>query len=304
MKRILVTGASGFLGSHVARRLASGGHHVTGTFARHEDRFRAVLGDTAVDGRCLDLIRPESITELFAQAAPNCLVHCAALADPTTCQQDASLARAVNVDATVRLAGLCRENGARMLFFSTDQVFDGTGSRYREDAPPCPIHVYGETKAEAEQQVAAILEDAATVLRVALVYGNSPTGRRSATEQVLRMLEKGERPRLFTDEIRSPLLADDLAQAVAELVEKPRCPSVLHLGGPQALSRYDLGLIAARAYGFDPGLLEAVPLASIDPVAPRPPDLSLDTSLLTSLLDRPPRGPDQGIAHLVESSPK
>ncbi|MBU0754773.1 MAG: sugar nucleotide-binding protein, partial [Planctomycetes bacterium] len=185
MKRILITGAGGFLGSHVARRLSREGHVVFGTFGQQVDRFRRTFDDTPVQGLHVDLAKQETLAYAFQTAGPDLVVHCAALSDPNACQKSRSLAQILNVDATETLARLCLDQGARMIFFSTDQVFDGKRGGYKEGDPTQPMHVYGETKVQGEDRVLTILGGAATVLRIALVYGNSPTGRRSATEQVL-----------------------------------------------------------------------------------------------------------------------
>lgn len=304
MARILITGASGFLGAHTARTLAMEGHRVSGTYGSHKNRYLRIFRDIDIQGFHVDLTREDAMTSIFKTADPEIVIHSAALADPDSCQKDPALARQVNVEATDRIARLCLDRNARMIFFSTDQVFDGKKGGYSETDPPNPIHVYGQTKAEAEGKVTQRLGQNATVLRITLVYGNSPSGRRSSSEQVLNLLAKGEKPRLFHDEIRTPILAEDVAKAVSELVAHEAPPPLLNLGGPDAVSRYELGLAVARAYGLDSGRLEAIPLKAIDPVAPRPPDLSLDTTLARKSLKRPPRTLQDGISWLASQDPR
>lgn len=288
-KKILVTGASGFLGSHVTRLLHAENHCVTGTFYR-----------TRTKGARLDLTSSEEIAAVFHDANPEVVVHVAAMADLKPCEDHPELARRINATSTTELAELCRKQGARMIFFSTDQVFDGRDGGYLESHAPNPIHMYGRTKAEAEKAVLHILGDCATVVRVAIVYGSSPRGTRSCTEQVLRTLERGERPRLFLDEIRTPVLADDVASAIAELAVIKTAPRLLHLGGPDRVSRHDIGCAAARAFGYDPAMIDAVNQADLSLSPPRPPDLSMDTSLARKILKAPPRTLEKGLAWLAE----
>lgn len=289
-KKILVTGASGFLGSHVTRGLLAENHRVTGTFFR-----------TQAKGTQLDLTSSEEIASVFHSADPEVVVHVAAMANLKPCEDHPELARRINAAATSELAELCRKQGARMIFFSTDQVFDGRGGGgYLESDAPNPIHMYGRTKMEAEKAVLHTLGSSATVVRVAIVYGSSPTGSRSCTEQVLRTLERGEKPRLFVDEIRTPILVEDVASAIEELAVMKTPPRLLHLGGPDRVSRYDIGCAVARTYGYDPAMIDAVNQADLNLSPPRPPDLSMDTSLAREILKAPPRTLEKGLAELAQ----
>ena len=181
----------------------------------------------------------------------------------------------------------------------TDQVFDGRRGHYVESDRPSPINAYGRTKAEAERTVSGA-GPSATVLRLGLVFGWSPQGTRSCLEQVVHALGRGERPRLFTDEFRTPVSAGDVASAVAELLPRTDVP-LLHLGGPQRLSRYDFGVLVARAFGFDPARLVPVRQADLELGTRRPADVSLDCRLARSVLRDPPRGLHEELEALVSS---
>lgn len=272
--RVLVTGASGLVGSHVCGRLAAAGHDVTGTCHRHPERVPA----GGVRRESLDLADAVDIERVFAAAAPEVVVHTAALADIGACERDPPRARLLNTEASVRLAVLCRAAGARLLHCSTDQVFDGRKGRYVAGDEPKPIHVYGRTKLAAEREVARVLPRA-TALRLSLVIGPSPAGDRSASEKVLGPLRRGETITLFDDEIRSPVRAEEVAEVVLGLLAAPG-PPILHVGGPRALSRFELGLELAREHGLDERLI-----LRAKQTGNRPPDLSF--------------GPRGGLAGLI-----
>jgi dTDP-4-dehydrorhamnose reductase len=294
MKSVLVTGASGFLGSHVARCLDKEGYKVTGTYGSNP-----VLGTLKLSSLPLDLTIDESIENVFNEAKPELVVHAAAMADLKPCEERPELAGRINTDATAVLAGLCKERGARLIFFSTDQVFNGEEGGYSETHAPSPIHVYGKTKAKAEELILERSGLCATVVRVTLVYGRSPTGRRSCSEQVLKGLEQGERPRLFTDEIRSPLLAEDLAAAILELAQMNPPVPLIHLGGPESLSRFEIGQAIARAFGYEEAAFDKVKRSDLNLVPHRPGNLSFDTALARKVLARPPRPLQDGLLWLA-----
>jgi dTDP-4-dehydrorhamnose reductase len=295
MVHVLVTGASGLVGSHVAARLAAAGHEVTGTFREHEDRIPA--GPGPLRGVALDLGDEASCEAAFRAAWPEAVVHCAALSDLKRCEADPDLANAVNVAGTAKLARMAATLGARFLFLSTDQVFDGAQGNYAETAEAAPIHAYGRSKLEAERLVRRCHPSAA-ILRLALVFGSSPSGDRSASEQVARALAGGAPCRLFTDEFRSPVFVDDVAALIEEAL-LDRDVGLLHVAGPECVSRYEFGLRVAAAYGLDAARIEPIAHADVELMPPRPKDLTLDTRRLRAWSRNPPRPIAEALGSLV-----
>ncbi len=238
MSHVLVTGASGLVGCRVASVLSAAGHEVAGTFHAHPERLQSA--GCCKSAVALDLADDRSLEAAFRAAWPEAVVHCAALSDLAACEAEPDKARRLNLDATVKLARMSGAFGSRFIFCSTDQVFDGEAGGYREEDVPAPIHVYGQTKRDAEQELVHI-HPAATVLRLSLVCGKSPSGDRSVSEQIVNALSRGERLRLFSDEFRTPVLADDVAQVILRILPEHE-PQILHVAGPERLSRHELGL--------------------------------------------------------------
>jgi dTDP-4-dehydrorhamnose reductase len=291
--RVLVTGASGFLGGHVARALERAGHEVIAA-------GRAVPAGPRRFVR-LDLARPAEIAGTLDEARPQAIVHAGANPDAGACERDPVSARVVNVDATAAIARWCAAADAGLIFFSTDQVFSGEGREWNETDAPAPVHVYGRTKVEAEDAVRAAGARAgrACSLRVALAYGFSPSGVRSPVEQVVSVLRAGRPYTLFTDEFRSPILADDVGSACADLLALPELPPVLHLGGPERVDRLVLGRAIARAFGVSEATIVPCRRADAGMHYQRPADTSLNSALAGRLLPRRPRTLAEGLAALA-----
>jgi dTDP-4-dehydrorhamnose reductase len=236
----------------------------------------------------VDLAEKGLIGRLLQSVAPEAVVHCAALADIAPCREHPELARRLNATAAGEVARACVRLGARLVAVSTDQVFDGSRGHWSEADAPAPLHEYGASKLAGEGLVAESCPEAA-IVRPGLITGPAPAGRRSATSSLLAALTRGERPRMFTDEVRSPVAVVDVARALAELAELPEASGLLHLGGPDPLSRYELARAEAGAAGLDPESVGAGTRVEAGLAAERPADLSLDSARLVALLGWTPR---------------
>lgn len=273
MKRLLVTGASGFIGGRLAAALAS--------------RFR-------VETRRAELTDPAALRALFDDARPDVVAHCAAIADPDTCEKDPARAFAVNEKGACLVARLCAERGARLVHVSTDLVFDGSAAPYGEDAEPSPMSVYGRAKLAGEAAVLAA-DPTAAVVRVALVYGRSLAGRKGFLDWLLGELRAGRRARLFVDQFRTPTPMSQLPEVVERLAETPAA-GVFHWAGAERVSRLDFGRAVCRVFGLDAGLLDGVKLADFGYAAARPRDCSLTCARLSGVVGLSPLALEAGLS--------
>jgi dTDP-4-dehydrorhamnose reductase len=250
-----VTGAGGLIGNYLvqlAPRFAPGWR---------------VRGLKRAD---LDLTDLAALDRAFAADSPRLVIHCAAMSRSPDCQARPAEARRVNVDVTRHLAGLCAS--ARLVFFSTDLVFDGRQGGYAETDALNPLSIYGETKVAAEQTVLA--HPRHLVIRTSLNGGTSPAGDRAFNEEMRRAWAAGRTLNLFTDEFRSPTHACVTARAVWELAPQD-VSGILHVAGAERLSRLEIGqLVAARCPKLQPRIV-AGSLRDYQG-APRPPDTSLN----------------------------
>jgi dTDP-4-dehydrorhamnose reductase len=266
--RILVTGAGGLLGGRLAPWLAVR-HEILA--ATHAAPAPAGLAEVRVD-----LVSPASTEAAVERTRPDGIVHCAAVADPDACEREPERARLLNVDAGATLARICAARGIRLVAISTDLVFDGTLPFRREDDPPGPILAYGRTKLAGEEAILGA-DPGAVVARVTLVVGRGHGPKPTATEAIARSLRAGRQVRLFTDQYRTPIDPDSVASAIERLVTGTHTGR-FHLGGGERLSRHALGLRLARLLGLPSELIVAATQAEAPPAAPRPADVSLDSS--------------------------
>ena len=265
----LITGAGGLIGRYMVR-----------TAGRWAPQWE-VRGLTRQD---VDLTDAGAVRRLWRDLHPHVVIHCAAQSRTGPCQQNPTLARRINVEATSLLAELAA--GIPFLFFSSDQVFDGAKGWYVETDPVNPLNVYGETKAEAERLV--LQNPRHSVIRVGLNAGTSPTGDRSFVEEMRNSVKDGKSLTLFTDEFRCPLPAGMTARALWELIKRDR-PGLYHLGGAERLSRWEIGQALTPWYPELAGLIR--PGSVRDYVgAPRPPDLSMNCDKLQGFLSFPLSG--------------
>jgi dTDP-4-dehydrorhamnose reductase len=272
--RVVLTGASGQLGSTLVAHLAGAGHQIS-AWSGTEAGTRG-----AVTLRPLDLVDDEAVERGLGEADPEVVIHTAALSSADAVRRDPARARAVNTEATARLAAWCAAHDRRMVYTSTDLVFDGSKSWYRESDRAEPILAYGRTKLEGEPSVLAA--PGGVVARISLMYGPSRSGRPSYYEQTIAGLRGGTPQTFFEDEYRTPLDLESAAAVLVRLAESD-VRGVLHVGGPERVSRFELVRRQAIALGLDPALVRANRQADITFAEPRPVDVSLDTTKLRSL---------------------
>jgi dTDP-4-dehydrorhamnose reductase len=267
----LLTGASGQLGAYLLREFLAADVEVTAwSGSRRGELFGVPL-------QPVDLSDADAVADAFRQGRPGAILHAAAVASIAECHRDPKRARRVNVDGTATLAELAAKAGARLVLVSTDLVFDGESPLYYEGDRPGPLSVYGRSKADAEE-AASLAAPRAAVARVSLLYGRTLTGRPSFFDQQADALRAGRPVTLFADEWRTPLHLATAARALAALARSD-FTGVLHVGGPERLSRLEMGQRLARFLGADASVIVSTRRADAPAAEPRPRDVSLDSSL-------------------------
>jgi dTDP-4-dehydrorhamnose reductase len=285
--RVLVTGASGFIGRSCLGAFAE--HEVRGTYRSHgaPGLVHLDLLDLPAIELCLDEFRPEVV------------IHCAARPSADWCQQNPDAARTLNCDTTQNLVRAARVIQSRVVFLSTDYVFDGEAGPYGEDGAVRPLNTYGRLKLEME---GAVLEanPAGLVIRTTNVYGFDLVSR-NFLMGILPQVARGETVRVAEDQYGTPTLVSDLCQAIRRLLEG-NVTGVVHVAGPDYVSRLDWARAAATAFGLETGKVIGARTAELHQPAPRPLKAGLLCDRFRSLGLPVPRGLTEGLRQMCADS--
>jgi dTDP-4-dehydrorhamnose reductase len=268
VQKLLITGASGFLGWNLAQIARSQGE-THGFYHQHPIEIPGVRLQE------IDLTDTELVAAAIDRIAPDAIIHTAAASNPNFCQQQPELSHRINVTTSAALAKICADAKIPLIFTSTDLVFDGTQAPYLETDPVAPINIYGEQKVAAERAILAIC-DRAVICRMPLMFGNAPSTATSFIQPWLKSLGTGQSLQLFVDEFRTPVSATTAAKGLLLALTTP--PGIMHLGGGERISRYEFGLLMADVFGFDRSLLSPISQKDLAMAAPRAADVSLDST--------------------------
>ena len=283
--KIILTGASGLLGSAFAKAASLRSHEVIGIVHSYNHRIDGLSNQIA-----MDLSDLGALEAFILETFPDAIVNCAAISDASQCERDPASSDLINVRLPEKLALLSRHLFARYIHISTDQVFDGRKPPYQIDSSTSPTSLYGEQKVEAEMAVLETAAEFASILRIPLLSGNSPRGERSLHEQLFRSLSEGRRPALFADEFRQPCPTENVADVLVELCERNDFRGLLHWAGSHRLSRFEIGKRLLEHFGLPESRIDRATLANNPQFLNRPPDLTLNASPLQGRLKTRPMG--------------
>ncbi|TNE46544.1 MAG: dTDP-4-dehydrorhamnose reductase [Deltaproteobacteria bacterium] len=195
---VWVTGAEGQLGTDVVLRLERQGISVQGTTLHS-----------------CDITKEADVRATASQIQPDAIIHCAAYTAVDKAETEQELCFRVNAEGTKNVAHAAQELGAKLLYISTDYVFDGTGNRpYRETDPPHPINVYGASKYEGELHVQNMVEQA-FVIRTSWVFGHHGP---NFVKTMLRLGQERDSLSVVADQVGSPTYTPDLAEVLVRML--------------------------------------------------------------------------------------
>ena len=256
--RVLVTGAGGQLG-----------HELEQVFGDHDV--------VAAPHAQLDVADREAVVTAIASIQPDVILHAAAWTAVDACEGDPDRAFAVNALGTRHVAEAAQRVAARLCYFSTDYVFDGTkGEPYTEWDDTNPLSVYGQSKLAGERELAG--HDDALVIRLSWVCGRKG---RNMVKTILHQAGEHEQLQFVDDQRGHPTFADDAAAMVRRLVAERRT-GLFHVTNQGEVSWYEFARAVLESAGLDPDRVEPITTADLEPArpAPRPANSVLDNAAL------------------------
>jgi dTDP-4-dehydrorhamnose reductase len=253
----LVIGASGQVGEDLVHVLSLVGYETIGTYYSHP-----------VQGmQKLDITNAQEVQSMLTKIRPSVVYLPASLTNVDYCEKHPEQGYAVNVIGVCNVVQTVSDIGAKLVYFSSDYIFDGEAGPYRENAPANPICEYGRQKVIAEHYVALHARDY-LIVRTTVVYGWERQ-RKNFICRLLSTLEGADILRVPVDQVGNPTYAPNLAQATLDLVCSD-AKGVYHIVGPERVNRYEFACEAARVFGLDASLIKAVSTCELGQVAPRP----------------------------------
>jgi dTDP-4-dehydrorhamnose reductase len=261
---IIVTGANGLLGQHLVTALVKFGYGML-ALGKGECRIKDFTGKY-LD---LDITDGVAVREVIVSHKPDLIIHAAAMTNVDECEKDKQECYNVNVTATRFLIDAAKEVQSKIIYLSTDFVFDGMTGPYKEQDIMSPVNYYGSTKVAAEK---AIMESDLrwAIVRTVLVYGQTVEGTRTnIINWVKSSLEQGKHIKVVSDQFRTPTFVDDLVIGIMLLIEK-NIDGIFHISGREEMTPYDMAIETARYLKLDESLIEKVDSSTFSQAGLRP----------------------------------
>ncbi len=267
MNKCLVIGANGLVGRCLGKMLYREGIPWIGTYFKRREN----------DLVKLDITDSNAVFKVIDEYKPDVVFHCPNLAGGVNyCQENPEMATKFHFDATKTIGNICDKSGARMVFISTDYVFDGKRGPYMEDDQPSPLNLYGELKLHSEEWLLENIQKT-TIVRTTNVFGWDPT---TVTPNFLMglyfNLQKKQIVNVPSFLWGNPTYASDLAAALLELAQK-ELNGIFHVVGPDFVDRYTWAIQASQLMDKDSSLIKEDKIPPQKLKAPRPLKSNLST---------------------------
>jgi len=272
--KILITGANGLLGSNLCLMYSK------------ENEVIATSRTKPNINNCLNYklgITNKEDMKIVEELHPDMIIHCAALVNVDYCEEHPTEAHKINFIGSKNIAESAKKTNSYLVHISTDAVFDGKKGYYDEDDPTNPLNVYGQTKLEAEKIIQKITSN--HVIIRTNIYGWNKQNKFSLAEWMLDKLEKKQELQAFKDTFFSPMLVNNLGEAILELYDLKH-KGILHLAGSEGCSKLDFAKKIAKIFNINNPTIIGINSSDLKLKAKRPKNMVLNVNKAKSILKK------------------
>ncbi len=284
MKKVYITGIAGLLGNNIATELLD-----------KYEIFGADIIKTDIPGvtyDVFDLCDEKELEYNISRCKPDILIHTVAAVNVDKCETDIDYAETLNAKLTQKVSSICEKLGIKLIYISTDAVFDGTKEGlYKEGDVVNPINVYGRTKYEGEVFASQIKNS--LILRTN-IYGLNIQNKKSFGEWVVDALENDMEINMFEDIYFSPILVNELARVIGCCIQQD-LSGLYHACGTGSISKYQFGLEVKKIFGIKTGKIKKSKSEIMNFVAPRAKNMGMSNESLCSKLNIRIHTPEESI---------
>lgn len=287
-ERVLILGGSGLIGTALSEILRNN-YTVFTTY------HKKIAGSQSIR---MDILDPESVANAFSISNPNVTINlCAIFNNVDFCEQNKEIVMAINGSSLGIISKLSNKFRSHLIQMSTDYVFDGKSGNYKEDDQVNPVNYYGITKVKAENNVKHMAERYC-IVRSSLVYGNNVV-KQTLPDWIIDGISKQGNIRLISDQYTTPTYLENLCSMLAEII-KIKYQGIIHLAGPERLSRYDFAKKLLHIMGSGNDKIIPVSHNEFDFGKKMPLDSSLNTDKARSMLSEKPESVERSITRYLE----
>jgi len=289
--RVLIIGASGRIGKEIYKifnvESNKNSFDIFGTFHNNPvNEFEKI-----------DITNIDSVKNVINKIKPNIIIHTAGLIHPLTCEENKELAWEINVIGTKNILDCSREFKSKLVYISTDYVFDGKNNPYDELDQPNPLNYYGQTKFESEKLISSL--DDYLIIRTAWI-NDVEKNSSSFIMQLINSLKNNKSFIVPYDQFGSPTIPSNLSEIIYELIQQNK-KGIFHVTGTTYISRFDFALKIAESFSLDKTLIQKVSTNDLNEKISRPLEINLNLKKLKSLINTKILSLDEQLDYLKNS---
>ena len=277
IKKILVTGSAGLIGTQIVKDLLDNNMQVYSCYNNTKPELGIITH--------LDLTKKDDIVNTMSRIKPDVVIHLGAMTDVELCETETELAKKINTDATEILALESEKYNTFFVYMSTDYVFDGKVGMKKENDKTNPINFYGKSKLDGERVFKKITTPN-VIVRTSTPFGIH-SKKISFPIWVKKNLELKKEISVVVNQYTSPSYVPNISKMIIEIMER-KITGIIHLAGATKISRYDFAVQISKIINVNKQFLKLTKMDQMDWKAQRPADSSLSVSKANKILKNKP----------------